>query len=87
MAQKVKVQLAAYNELNQKIEGTDFEYEVEQEELHLLATPEGYTWPEGTRYLGFWLPDFSQMFIKIVPVDPSEPLSEGPMGVTPGPTR
>jgi len=81
MAQKVKVQLAAYGETNQKIEGTDYEYEVEQEELRLLAIPEGYTWPEGTRYLGFWLPDFSQMFIKIVPVDPAEELNDNPMGV------
>lgn len=77
MAQKVRVQLAAYDERNQKIEGTDRVFEVEQSELRLLAIPEGYTWPPQTQYLGFWLPDFSEMLIKIVPPTPEEAAEAG----------
>lgn len=72
MAQKVTVALAAYDQNNQKLPGTEIEFQIDQSELPLLAVPEGYTWPEGTMYLGFWLIEYSQMLIKIVPTNPEE---------------
>ena len=80
MAQKIRVQLAAYDGQNQKFPGTDYEYEVEKEDLSSLSIPDGYTWPEGTMYLGFWLPDFSQMLIKIVPTAEGEEPDDLPAG-------
>lgn len=65
--QKVKVALAAYNSANQKLPGTEITFEVEQEDIRTMGIPEGYDWPEETRYLGFWLIEYSEMLIKIVP--------------------
>lgn len=67
MSQKIKVRLAAYDSTNQKLPGSEIEFEVEQSELRNLAVPDDYVWPEeGTRYLGFWLVEYSEMLIKIV---------------------
>lgn len=72
MAQKITVALAAYDQNNQKLPGTQVEFQIEQADLPQLSIPEGYTWPEGTMYLGFWLIEYSQMLIKIVPTNPEE---------------